>query len=62
MYLKSIYIRNFRGIPRAKVTLEETTILIGENDSGKSSIIDALSKTLILQSDGFWRLFLEPCV
>jgi len=43
MYLKAIKVRNFRGIPKARLTLEQTTVLIGENDCGKSSLLDALS-------------------
>lgn len=42
MYLRSIRIENFRGIREGFVTFAETTVLIGENDCGRSSIIEAL--------------------
>ncbi|KYG67869.1 hypothetical protein AZI87_00915 [Bdellovibrio bacteriovorus] len=43
MYIKSINIINFRGIENLVVNFESRfNVLIGENNSGKSSIIDAL--------------------
>ncbi len=41
-YLRSIQIENFRGIREGSVTFEETTVLIGENDCGRTSVIEAL--------------------
>ena len=37
-----INIRNFRGIRRLDIAFDETTVLIGENNSGKTSVLDAL--------------------
>jgi putative ATP-dependent endonuclease of the OLD family len=46
MHLRSIRIENYRAIREGSVSLEETTILIGENDSGRSSVIEALMLVL----------------
>ena len=46
MYLKAVRIENFRGIREASLTFDDTTVLIGENDCGRSSILEAL--TLVL--------------
>ena len=46
MYLRSLQIENYRAIRHAALTLEETTVLFGENDSGRSSIIEALALVL----------------
>lgn len=40
--LKSVHIRNFRGFKDHSVTLSPTTILVGQNNAGKSTFIDAL--------------------
>lgn len=50
MHLKQIQIKNFRGIQELTLPLCKLCVLIGENNSGKSSILDAiqicLSKSL----------------
>ncbi|MCV9879953.1 ATP-dependent endonuclease [Brenneria izbisi] len=46
MYLENIEILGFRGINRLSLTLDENTVLIGENAWGKSSLLDALSLLL----------------
>ncbi len=46
MFLKRVDIENFRGIRQATLDLLKTTVLIGENDSGKSAIVDALALCL----------------
>jgi len=46
MYLRTIRIENYRAVREASVTLDETTILIGENDCGRSSVIEALMLVL----------------
>jgi putative ATP-dependent endonuclease of the OLD family len=48
MYLRALSIRNFRGIREAALDFDATTVLIGENDCGRSSILEAL--TLLLGS------------
>jgi putative ATP-dependent endonuclease of OLD family len=42
MYLKNIQIENYRAIHKTKVSFNNTTVVIGENESGKSSILEAL--------------------
>ncbi|ENY70868.1 DUF2813 domain-containing protein [Aeromonas diversa] len=42
MYLERIDIRSFRGISRLSIGLDQTTVLIGENAWGKSSLLRAL--------------------
>ncbi|WP_192456802.1 ATP-dependent endonuclease [Musicola keenii] len=46
MYLERIDILGFRGINRLSLTLDDNTVLIGENAWGKSSLLDALSLLL----------------
>lgn len=43
MLLRKIKIENFRGIRRLKLKFDLTTVVIGENNSGKTSIFDALA-------------------
>lgn len=40
--IKSIYIKNFKAFEKETIPFENHNILIGENDSGKSSILQAL--------------------
>lgn len=42
MFLKTIEIRNFRGIEELILELDDVCVLIGENNAGKSSVLDAL--------------------
>jgi putative ATP-dependent endonuclease of OLD family len=46
MFLKSLEVRNFRGVVTGRLDLDETTVLIGENDCGKSSLLAALEVVL----------------
>ncbi|MGF1703955.1 ATP-dependent endonuclease [Photobacterium makurazakiensis] len=46
MQLKRIEISGFRGIRRLSLSLDELTVLIGENAWGKSSLLDALDIAL----------------
>src|ERR1700730_11317661 len=46
MLLRRVTVENFRGIENVTVDLDETTVLIGENNSGKTSFIDALRLSL----------------
>jgi putative ATP-dependent endonuclease of OLD family len=52
MQLRSLVVENFRGIARAALTFDLTTLFIGENDSGKSSLLEALALALGVGSDG----------
>lgn len=42
MKLRKVLIENFRGIRRLELVLDDTTVLIGENNSGKTAVLDAL--------------------
>jgi putative ATP-dependent endonuclease of OLD family len=42
MLLRNVDIENFRGFEKVSVDLDRMTVLIGENNSGKTSFIDAL--------------------
>lgn len=42
MRVTAVRIENFRGIKQLELELDETTVLIGENNSGKTAILDAL--------------------
>jgi putative ATP-dependent endonuclease of the OLD family len=42
MLLRRVSIENFRGLSKIEVLLDKTTVLIGENNSGKTSFLDAL--------------------
>ena len=46
MHIASIRIRNFRGLKDIEMPLARATVLIGENNSGKSSVLDCISLTL----------------
>jgi putative ATP-dependent endonuclease of OLD family len=59
MYLRSIRIENYRAIREGAITLDETTILTGENDCGRSSVIEALMLVLG-PSDATFEARLKP--
>ena len=42
MKVTSILVKNFRGLKRLELDLDEFTVLIGENNSGKTAVLDAL--------------------
>lgn len=42
MYLSRLEIENFRGIRSARIEFGESTVLIGENDSGKTTLLEAI--------------------
>jgi putative ATP-dependent endonuclease of OLD family len=42
MLLQTVTVENFRGIKKVVVELSETTVLIGENNSGKTSFLHAI--------------------
>ena len=46
MHIASIRIGNFRVLKDIEIPLARTTVLIGENNSGKSSVLDCISLTL----------------
>lgn len=42
MFIEKIHIQNFRGIEDLVLPLDELTVLVGENNAGKSTIVEAL--------------------
>ena len=50
MYLHTLKVENFRALRTASVSFDATTLLIGENDCGKSSLLEALA--IALDPDG----------
>ena len=46
MTITSVRIRNFRGIKDLQLELDDVAVLIGENNSGKTSVLDALKLCL----------------
>jgi putative ATP-dependent endonuclease of OLD family len=42
MFLQHAHIENFRGIVRLDINFDDTTVLIGENAAGKTSVLEAL--------------------
>ena len=50
MYLTSLTVENYRAVRSARVGFDSTTVLIGENDCGKSSLLEALA--IALDPDG----------
>ena len=50
MYIKNIHIENFRNFQYIDIPLNQFTIIIGENDTGKSNLLDAIR--LVLNNNG----------
>src|SRR5262245_58145782 len=46
MLLRSATIENFRAVKFAKLCFDPTTVLIGENDCGRSSVMEAVALAL----------------
>lgn len=46
MFLESLQVQNYRGILSGRLDFDDTTLLIGENDCGKSSLLSALAVVL----------------
>lgn len=51
MYIKNIHIENFRNFHCIDIPLKKLTIVIGENDAGKTNFLDAVR--LVLNNNGF---------
>ena len=59
MYIKNIHIENFRNFQNTDIPLKKLTIIVGENDAGKSNLLDAVR--LVLNNNGLaFQLFLFP--
>ena len=46
MLIKKVIINNYRGFSKFEVNLSKLTLIIGENDSGKSNFFSALTLPL----------------
>lgn len=46
MHLSRVFIENFRGISRLELELGRDTVVIGENNHGKTSLLDVLERCL----------------
>lgn len=51
MKLEKIVIKNFRRISEAEITLASSSFVIGPNNSGKTTVIDAIEALLSLKSE-----------
>ncbi len=52
MLLTRVSITNFRGISRLALGLDYTTVVIGENNHGKTSLLDVLQRCLSAPEEG----------
>jgi putative ATP-dependent endonuclease of the OLD family len=59
MKLRHLLIENFRGIRRLDLDLDDTTVLIGENNSGKTAVLDAM-KLCLRDLGSRRRVIFEP--
>ncbi|MDE0702920.1 MAG: AAA family ATPase [Rhodospirillaceae bacterium] len=60
MHLKDLNLSNFRSFSNERVTFEpRLTVLVGENNGGKSNIIDAI-RLLSTPLSGRRELYCEP--
>lgn len=61
MFLAKLSIKNFRGISQSEFKLTEHFMLLGNNNSGKSTIIDAIGllvgKEALVKNIGDWDFF-----
>jgi len=51
MLLRRITIENFRGITKLAFELDRTTVLVGENNSGKTTVLEAINLCLARQQN-----------
>lgn len=54
MYLKTVMVKNFRSLKDVTVNLDENTVLIGENNAGKTSFMDAVRIALTRVSGRYY--------
>ncbi len=53
MKLRELVVKNFRNLVDVRIPIEDTTVLVGENNAGKTALFDALR--LALPRTGFSR-------
>ncbi|GAJ30750.1 AAA family ATPase [Acidomonas methanolica] len=57
MFIRKLEIKNFRGVTHLSLNLDETTVIFGSNNTGKSTVLNAihavLSRTLSRRSGVF---------
>ena len=46
MKLREVIIQNFRNLVDVRIPIDNTTVLVGENNSGKTAFLDALTQAL----------------
>ena len=49
MFLKEVRVKNFRSLRDVNIKLDESTVLIGENNAGKTALLDAIRNGLSRQ-------------
>jgi putative ATP-dependent endonuclease of OLD family len=59
MKLREVKIKNFRNLVDISVPVDDTTVLVGENNSGKTAFLDALRIALTRSSSSKVSLFDE---
>lgn len=59
MYISTIYIENFRNFRIIDIPLKAFSIIIGENDSGKSNLLDAIRLVLYNNSLNYYSKVLS---
>src|SRR5437870_4313369 len=52
MRLRSVEMRNFRAFEDTAIQFEPSLVLIGTNNSGKTSVLDAVSRLFRAQTGG----------
>ncbi|MFI8633584.1 ATP-dependent nuclease [Microbacterium sp. NPDC077663] len=57
MHIARIKVENFRGVSKADVALAGSTVLLGDNNSGKSTLLEAVELAI-----GADRLFRRPVI
>src|SRR6266436_9023951 len=57
--LTKLILRNFRGFERHELSLREMTIVVGRNNAGKSTVVEAL-RLISLVVTRFRRLAFHP--
>ena len=59
MKLRHVKIKNFRCLVDVDIPIDDTTILIGENNSGKTAFLEALRIVIVRGLFGGKRVFSE---